>query len=93
MTKKELRERLYQYWKNETSGLVITEVWQKRPNTAACVKIAGFIGFGFAKVAHPDEWNCQYGTRLAVKKAIASIVKHLLTDECESIEALLPARE
>lgn len=89
MTKKELRERLYDYWQHSKGGLVGVDIWQKCPYTAVCVRIGGAFTYGFAKVQYPDTWDSQYGADLAVKKALADIVKHLPDDILADIEVLL----
>jgi len=58
----------------------IQDFWVQRPNVAVQMTLShpavgDMTTYGFAKVAHPDVWNLDFGVSLAVRKAAAQIVK------------------
>jgi hypothetical protein len=89
--RKALVERLFEAWhkdgQRDPEFNVYSEMYAQRcPYTCVLVHIGrgrGNVGssFGFSKCKWPDVFDAQYGIDLAVKKAIAYIVKeHGLAD-------------
>ena len=61
------------------------EVWQSRPWTAVRMVMDGFDGFGFSKVSHPDEWDESFGKELALRKAIANMIREMPQPEADAL--------
>jgi hypothetical protein len=57
------------------------EYFQKPPYTMALLTVFDINGdfakdyLGFAKVSWPDRWSAEYGRELALKKAVADLVR------------------
>ena len=54
--------------------------WVQRPNVAVNMQLHLRMSgtrqaFGFAKVSHPDDWDEEFGKRLAERKAASCILK------------------
>ena len=77
----EIRDKLMERVEGGDSEI---EVWQQRPYTAVRVQVEeplmGMMvaGLGFAKVNWPDKWDPEYGRKMALRKAVASIAKRLV---------------
>jgi len=68
------------------SEAVSVGVWQKRPYTAARVRVAlaetpVMWALGFAKVRYPDEWDAERGIDFAVRKALGEVARRLAEQE------------
>ena len=61
------------------------KIWLDRPYTAANVTVVyegvRHTAIGFSKVCRPDKWGVEFGCKLAIRKAIAKIVKRILSEQ------------
>ena len=94
MGKKELQDILINAYLSGDADILITQVWQERPNTFAIVNYlpGAYAEFGFAKCCGatkrnaPDKWDAAYGRDMAIRKAIGKLAKRLATEVKEKNE-------
>ena len=94
MTQTTKRERRAQIRSVLEDQVVEHQFIQQQPYTALELRLdmpnePSLFGKGFAKVQYPDQWDPEYGYKLAYNKAMADIIRQvMMVQEEEFLQAL-----